>query len=186
MASGPTGTLFQNQPAFMIINGAIPFLSAVLITVLHPGAAFGAAWGATSPLRRVQRRRSAPTPLKPQERPEGYKTHALYDPHIRAQISPTSQRHSNPPEQPAGSPGLPSHPKAAMKSSPMPSPTGTTGKNRPSPMPSPTGTTGKPRTSPMPSPTGTAGTAATIETRNSLRRSAAPQKKQLVQKDELW
>lgn len=187
MASGPTGALFQNQAAFMVINGAVPFLSALLITVLHPGAAFGSAWGSTSPLRRTPKRRSAPAPLRPQERPEGYKTHALYNPEIRAQISPTSQRHSNVPTQPKDSPGLPSHPKAAMKGSPMPSPTGTTGRNKPSPMPSPTGTYGKPRTSPMPSPTGTAQTAGSgIEHRSSLRRSAAPPSKRMVEKDELW
>lgn len=164
MATGVAGNLVQNQVAFMILDGVVPLIAAALITVQHPGVAFGSAWGPTSPLR-VRKRRTVPAPLGPEQRPEGYQTHQLYNPSIREQISPTSQRHlrhhSNPPEVPTGSPGLPSNPKPVHKN-----------------------------TSPMPSPTGTAvtaGTVETIETRRSLRpeqKSGAP--RQLVEKDNLW
>ncbi|KFH46824.1 Sphingoid long-chain base transporter-like protein [Hapsidospora chrysogenum ATCC 11550] len=156
MATGVDGTLFQNQIAFMILDGVLPLFSAALITIQHPGATFGSAWGPTSPLR-VQKRRAAPAPSGRSRR---------YDPSIRSQISPTSPgnlRYSNPQEMQAGSPGLPSNPKPAGKS-----------------------------TSPMPSPTGTAltgGTTDTTEVKKSWRaerRTYAPPKKELVEKDTLW
>lgn len=176
MAGGVGGSLFQSQVAFMIMNGVLPLAGAVLLTIMHPGAAFGSAWAPTSPLR-VQKRKAIPPPLQAQRRPEGYMTHHRYEPNIREQISPplnksptsptsqkspTSQRHlrnnSIGPDMPSGSPGLPAHPKAALKSSPMPS------------------------------PTGTAETMATVESRHSIRperkSSAAP--KRMVEKDTLW
>lgn len=165
MATGVDGTLFQNQIAFMILDGVLPLVSAALITIQHPGATFGSAWGPTSPLR-VQKRRAAPAPLRSQPSPAGYNTHHRYDPSIRSQISPTTPgnlRYSNPQEMQAGSPGLPSNPKPAGKS-----------------------------TSPMPSPTGTAlteGTMDTAEVKKSWRperRTYASPKKELVEKDTLW
>lgn len=161
MAGGPSGSLFQSQIAFMIINGLVPFVAALLLTVLHPGAAFGSAWGPTSPIE-LHKRRNAPPPLSAQQRPEGYKAHLRYDPDIRKQISPTSQRHTRTSSNPSGfstSPGLPSNPKPAYN-----------------------------RTSPMPSPTGTVGTAGTVDTRHSIRteRRSNPVPKKMVEKDVLW
>ncbi|KAL6866243.1 hypothetical protein ACO1O0_002350 [Amphichorda felina] len=159
MATGVNGKLFQTQVVFMIMDGVVPLGAATLITVQHPGAAFGPAWAPTNPLH-VQKRRSAPAPLivhPMQQSSEGYQAHHRYNPSIRGEISPTSKRHtgySNPPELPEGSPGLPSNPKPVYKNG-----------------------------SPIPSPTGTA------ETRHSLRperRRSGAMPKQLVQKDSLW
>lgn len=160
MAGGVLGSLFQNQIAFMIMNGVVPLTAAILLTALHPGAAFGSAWKPTSPLQ-VQKRKTIPPPLKPRQSVTEHMAHHRYEPNIRSQISPTSQksaRHSNLPEMPEGSPGLPAHPKATVK------------------------------TSPMPSPTGTVETMGTAESRRSLRperKSNAPPKR-MVEKDVLW
>lgn len=176
MANGVNGSLFQSQAAYMIVIGVFPLISAILITVFHPGAAFGSAWRPTSPLL-IKKRRTVPPPLRsPREQIEE-KAHERYDPDIRSQLSPASQRqlsptsqkplspssqrplrNSSPPEVPAGSPGLPSNPKPAHMS-----------------------------TSPLPSPTGTAKTVETNRTRFSFKpeqRAAAP--KQMVEKDSIW
>ncbi|KAG9250215.1 RTA1 like protein-domain-containing protein [Emericellopsis atlantica] len=162
MAQGVAGSLFQNQYVTCVLDGLVVWLAALLLLLPHPGYTFRAAWGPTSAFRhrkRLQRRRTPPTPLNPmQHRPEGYKAHARYDPNIRAQISPTSQRSPRASEPPASSPGLPSHPKASL------------------------------RTSPMPSPTETMQTTGTIENRTSLkaeRKSNVPPKR-LVEEDTLW
>ncbi|KAH7326341.1 RTA1 like protein-domain-containing protein [Stachybotrys elegans] len=113
MALGVNGTLFQNEVAFMIMNGAFPLLTVILLTAFHPGAAFGSAWAATSPRR--ARRQAPPPPLR--ETP-GYRPHHRYNPSIRSQISPTYQksiRDSRQTEISGGSPGLPRSPKPAQK-----------------------------------------------------------------------
>ncbi|KAI6782016.1 Sphingoid long-chain base transporter-like protein [Emericellopsis cladophorae] len=163
MAQGIAGSLFQNQYATCFLDGLVVWLAALLLLLPHPGYTFRAAWGPTSAFchrKRPQRRRTPPTSLNPmQDRPEGYKAHARYDPNIRAQISPTSQRSPRAPEHPANSPGLPSHPKASLKT-----------------------------TSPLPSPTETMQTTGTIENRTSLkaeRKSNVPPKR-LVEEDTLW
>ncbi len=157
------GALFQNQILFLIMNGVLPLLAAALITLQHPGRAFGSAWGPTSPTN-VQKRRHAPAPLRPHPSSVSYRVHERYDPTRREQRSPTSLRHlrhySNPPEVPQGSPGLPLNPKPVHKNK-----------------------------SPMPSPTNEEYNVASVETRYSLRaerRAEAPAKNKLVQEDTLW
>ncbi|KPM34661.1 hypothetical protein AK830_g11912 [Neonectria ditissima] len=116
-AGGVPGTLFQNQAAFMILGGAIPLLAAIVLTVLHPGIAFGDAWSATSPAK-IKGRRGPPPPIKYSA---GHAIHHRYDPDIRKQLSPASERQlrnsAGPPELPAGSPGLPSSPRPPSKPS---------------------------------------------------------------------
>lgn len=93
----------------MVMDGALPLISSILLTVAFPGAVFGTAWPATSPRRR--RRRAPPPPLRHRD---GYQAHHRYDPNIRKQFSPESQRsaRSVPSE---GSPGLPTSPRPAHK-----------------------------------------------------------------------
>lgn len=55
VVSGISGPVFQNQIAFMIANGALPLTVCILLSVFAPGAAFGRAWGPTSPRRRGKR-----------------------------------------------------------------------------------------------------------------------------------
>lgn len=117
LATGINGSIFQSQAAFMVVDGAIPLIVCILLTIFHPGVAFGQAWDSTS-VRRFQRR--APPPLHPGIR---YATHHRYDPNIRKQFTPPSggsrPRYSNPPMVPNGSPGLPSSPRPSHK---LPSP----------------------------------------------------------------
>ncbi|KAF5023836.1 hypothetical protein F66182_4094 [Fusarium sp. NRRL 66182] len=117
-ANGVSGPVFQNQAAFMVIGGVLPFLAAALLTVFHPGAAFAEAWAPTSP--RGIKRQSRPEPVQSLT-PSGHPVHHMYDPDIRKQISPTSPKHSRnsagPPEMPEGSLGLPAHPKPTSKPS---------------------------------------------------------------------
>ncbi|KAG6010970.1 hypothetical protein E4U54_008316 [Claviceps lovelessii] len=47
VAGGLDSTLFQNEAVFLVMNGALPLLSALLLTVLHPKTAFGTAWKTT-------------------------------------------------------------------------------------------------------------------------------------------
>ncbi|KAF5570859.1 phospholipid-translocating ATPase [Fusarium phyllophilum] len=110
-ADGVSGDVFQNEAAFMVVGGLLPFLAAALLTAIHPGNAFADAWAPTSP--RGIKRQSRPTPVQ-SPTPSGHPVHHLYDPDIRKQISPTSPKHRNsagPPELPQGSMGLPAHPK---------------------------------------------------------------------------
>lgn len=44
--SGFTGRLWNNEVDFMVLDGAMIALAVVLLTVLHPGLAFGGQWGA--------------------------------------------------------------------------------------------------------------------------------------------
>ena len=123
MATGPSSTLFQSQAGFMVVDGVIPLIACLLLTIFHPGAAFGPAWGPTSV--RGKKRRAPPAPLK---HPKGYNAHHRYDPNIKNHNSPSSQRllpAAPPPDMPEGSPGLPSNPRPAHKplSPKMPSPT---------------------------------------------------------------
>jgi hypothetical protein len=113
MSSGLSSNLFQNEVAFLVMNGAVPFIACVLISVLHPGAAFGKAWAPTSP-RRPLGRAPAPAPL---QQPLSYRAHHRYNPSIGTQITPTSQRlrYSDPPKVASGSPGLPPNPKPLHK-----------------------------------------------------------------------
>jgi len=178
MVDGLDGGLFQSQVVFMILNGAMPLVAAALLTIVPPGPAFGSRWTSVSPLR-LRKTRIVPPPLKsPREQMEE-KAHHRYDPDIRKQFSPGSQRAlrlSNPPEMPEGSPGLPSNPKPVHKTtSPLPSPTATVGTAKPA----------QKNPSPMPSPTWTARTAETNNNRQSIR-SDSKQPKQMVEKDSLW
>lgn len=121
MAGGIGGDLFQSEAAFMIVDGAVPLVSCLLLTMVHPGAVFGSAWSATSP-RRLKRR--IPPALNQEM---GYSVHQRYDPNIRKQFSPSTQnplRMSSPPELAYGSYGLPATPRPTGKPpSPMiPSP----------------------------------------------------------------
>ncbi|KAH7149694.1 RTA1 like protein-domain-containing protein [Dactylonectria estremocensis] len=113
-AGGVSGTLYQNQTAFMVVGGAIPLLACIILTVFHPGTAFGGAWAATSP-GRVKKR--SPPPIR--YPPAIHATHHRYDPNIRKQFSPMSEKGSRnsvgPPELPAGSPGLPANPRPWSK-----------------------------------------------------------------------
>ncbi|KAM0335870.1 hypothetical protein ACHAQA_000920 [Verticillium albo-atrum] len=62
IASGLDGPLAQNEAAFMVVNGAVPLVVCVLLTIFHPGVAFGKAWGSTSP--RFRKRYTRPPPLR--------------------------------------------------------------------------------------------------------------------------
>jgi hypothetical protein len=113
MAWGIESNIFQNEAAFMVMNGVLPFIACLLLSVVHPGAAFGAAWSSTSP-RRPRGRAPAPAPL---QQPLSYRAHHRYDPSIGRQITPNSHRsrHSDPPKVASGSPGLPPNPKPLSK-----------------------------------------------------------------------
>lgn len=109
MIGGLSGTLFQSEPAFVIMNGLVPFLACLLLTAAHLGAAFGLSWGATSP--RYRKRRGLPLP--PLQTSFGHAVHHRYDPNIRQQFSPSTQRPLREAKPPPtyGSYGLPSSPR---------------------------------------------------------------------------
>ncbi|KAF3077230.1 Sphingoid long-chain base transporter RSB1 [Trichoderma lentiforme] len=109
MVGGLSGTLFQSEPAFMIMNGLVPFLACLLLTTAHPGAAFGSSWGATSP--RYRKRRGLALP--PLQTSFSHAVHHRYDPNIRSQFSPSTQRPLREAKPPPtyGSYGLPSSPR---------------------------------------------------------------------------
>ncbi|KFA62801.1 hypothetical protein S40285_03806 [Stachybotrys chlorohalonatus IBT 40285] len=190
MGLGVDGTVFQNQTSFMIMNGAIPLVSAILLTAFHPGAAFGSAWAPTSP-RRI--RRQAPPPLR---QTYGYQPHHRYNPSLRSQITPTSQnqmRLSKLPDTPAGSPGLPQNSKqGGSPGLPQnPKQAGSPGlpqnpKQAGSPglpqNPKPTYKPPSPRTPPLPVPT------STIDKRLSERSEPTthPASKKMVDSEALW
>ncbi|OAA34846.1 RTA-like protein [Metarhizium rileyi] len=130
LAGGVDSGLFQNEIAFMIMDGALPLVSAILLTAFHPGAAFGAAWKQTSPR---QLKRANDFPAEQEAHRLSYNTHHAYDPNIRKQTSPSSY-HAQPmaasacsPETQSGPSGLPSNPRPNQKAaSPrMPSPRST-------------------------------------------------------------
>ncbi|KAM0341389.1 hypothetical protein ACHAPU_010032 [Fusarium lateritium] len=164
-ADGVSGDVFQNQAAFMVIGGLLPFLAAALLTFVHPGNAFAEAWAPTSP--RGIKRQSRPVPVQ-SPTPSGHPVHHMYDPDIRKQISPTTPKHlrnsTGPPELPEGSMGLPLHPKPVSKP-PSPRDPDAPRKGPPAPL----------------------NLSAVRATRNSVRqehRSHAP--KDLVPDGELW
>ncbi|KAF6844790.1 rta1 domain-containing protein [Colletotrichum musicola] len=67
-AEGLNGTLARTEVASLIISGALPLLVCIVLCVYHPGAAFGRAWGLTSPRFRSRslrsRRQGVPSPLQ--------------------------------------------------------------------------------------------------------------------------
>lgn len=168
MAGGVDGGLFQNEAAFMVMDGALPLASGIILTAFHPGAAFGTAWEQTSP--RQPKSPPSPLPLQDETRRVSYNTHHAYDPNIRKQFSPKypysqrAARSSYRPEVPSGSPGLPSNPR------PGPKP--------PSPM--------------MPSPISTIATSKRYSDRSERRRYSDRSErrmnlqKDLVDSDALW
>ncbi|KAL7958134.1 hypothetical protein V8C34DRAFT_305186 [Trichoderma compactum] len=109
MIGGLRGTLFQSEPSSMIMNGLAPFLACLLLTAAHPGAAFGSSWGATS--TRHRKRRGLPLP--PLQPSFGHAVHHRYEPNIRQQFSPSTQRPLREAKPPTtyGSYGLPSSPR---------------------------------------------------------------------------
>ncbi|KAJ4316326.1 hypothetical protein N0V84_007905 [Fusarium piperis] len=108
-----SGNLFQNESAFMVLGGVLPFFAGGLLTSFHPGIAFLDAWDPTSP--RGTKRHRRPDPIQ-SPTPSGHPVHHLYEPDIRKQLSPTSSKLARDsvgsPELLPGSFGLPSHPKA--------------------------------------------------------------------------
>jgi hypothetical protein len=112
-ATGLSGTLYQSEPAFMVLNGAVPLMAAILLTAFHPGPIFGDAWTETTP--RGFTSSGQPSLVL---HPNGHPTHHRYDPNIRKQPSPMSQRPLRGSiGPPAGSPGLPPNPKPVSKPS---------------------------------------------------------------------
>lgn len=118
MIGGLNGTLFQSEPAFMLINGLVPFIVCLLLTFAHPGAAFGSSWASTSP--RNRKRRGLPLPRL--QTSFNHAVHHRYDPNIRQQFSPSTQRPLREVKPPPtyGSYGLPSSPRPVNRpTSPM-------------------------------------------------------------------
>ena len=118
MAGGIDGSLFQNEPAFMVVNGAIPLVSGILLSVFHPGMAFGAAWEETSTRGGRPGRALAGMDGVEQRARASYTPHYAYDPNIGKQRSPQAQS----PGQ-STSPGLPANPRPGYRlPSPVPVP----------------------------------------------------------------
>lgn len=113
MIGGIDGTLFQSEPAFIIMDALVPFLACVLLTVAHPGAAFGSSWASTSS-RKCKRRGPS---LPPLQTSFSHAVHHRYDPNIRQQFSPSTQRplRETKPPPTYGSYGLPSSPRPLNK-----------------------------------------------------------------------
>lgn len=111
MIGGIEGTLFQSEPAFIIMDALVPFLACVLLTVAHPGAAFGSSWASTSS-RKCKRRGPSLPPLQ-----TSFAVHHRYEPNIRQQFSPSTQRPLREVKPPPtyGSYGLPSSPRPLNK-----------------------------------------------------------------------
>ncbi|KAL0942180.1 rta1 domain-containing protein [Colletotrichum truncatum] len=65
--AGLDGPLARTEIASLVISGALPLLVCIVLCIYHPGAAFGRAWGLTSPNFRPQsirsRRSQGSTPL---------------------------------------------------------------------------------------------------------------------------
>lgn len=164
MAGGVEGGLFQNEAAFMVVNGAVPLVACILLTVFHPGAVYGPSWEQTAPRRS---KRPIPSPIQHHI----VNTHHAYDPNIRKQVSPNSQRNSPrtarssyPPEMPSGSPGLPSNPRPSYYKPPSPM------------IPSP-------RSTAATTPKSTAATSNRYSDRSERRKS---QPTNMVDSDALW
>ncbi|KAL7932271.1 hypothetical protein V8C35DRAFT_97938 [Trichoderma chlorosporum] len=115
MIGGLSGLLFQNEPAFMIINGLVPFLTCLLLTAAHLGATFRSSWASTSP--RYMYRKHRGVSLPPLQTSFGHAVHHRYDPNIRQKFSPSAQRPLREVKPPPtyGSYGLPSSPRPVNK-----------------------------------------------------------------------
>jgi hypothetical protein len=113
MIGGINGTLFQSESAFLIMDALVPFLACLLLTVAHPGAAFGSSWASTSSRHPKRRAHSLP----PLQTSFGHAVHHRYDPNIRQQFSPSTQRPLREIKPPPtyGSYGLPSSPRPLNK-----------------------------------------------------------------------
>ncbi|KAG5927871.1 hypothetical protein E4U42_001668 [Claviceps africana] len=128
LGGGLDGSLFQSEAAFMVMNGTLPLLSALLLTVFHPETAVGTAWE-----NLFSRRKGGPSPSSLVDNNRlSHGAHHAYDLNIRTQRSPNSlhaQRtfpSSNSPSSNTlgaanGSPGLPLCPRPMNK---PPSPAG--------------------------------------------------------------
>lgn len=118
MALGISGTLFQSETAFMIANGALPFIYCTLLTVLHPKNAARSSSTVTSPPA-SEKRKARPPPLAHDDSHPGSTGCST---HLGLQVSPTSpaSHSSNAPEMASGSPGLPANPRPTQKSTPSP------------------------------------------------------------------
>ncbi|OAQ75446.1 RTA-like protein [Purpureocillium lilacinum] len=113
MAGGVDGDLFQSEKAFMVMNGAIPLAVCILLSVFHPGIAYGSSWDQTSPRRAKQ-----PIQLPLQQQPLTHRTHYAYEPNIRHQFPARSRRPNralDPPQAGSGSAGLPATPRPSHK-----------------------------------------------------------------------
>ncbi|KAL7811015.1 hypothetical protein V8C44DRAFT_349930 [Trichoderma aethiopicum] len=120
MIGGLSGTLFQSESAFMVMDGLVPFFACLLLTTAQPGAAFGPSWASTSP-RHLKRRGLSLPPLQTSFG-VGHAVHHRYDPNIRQQFSPSTQRPLREAKPPPtyGSYGLPSSPRPVNRpQSPM-------------------------------------------------------------------
>ncbi|ROT35628.1 hypothetical protein SODALDRAFT_320920 [Sodiomyces alkalinus F11] len=85
LATGMGGLLSQHEIAFMLVNGLVPLLACIILTAFPPGAAFGTAWGSTSPrFRSKHNLQPLPLPLRSPKSP--------YDHHYRdRRTSPLQQ-----------------------------------------------------------------------------------------------
>ncbi|VUC36944.1 unnamed protein product [Clonostachys rosea] len=129
MAEGIHARLFQSQTAFMIVVGALPLTAALLSTILHPGAAFGAAWGPTSSLRgdtglNAGLPYGSPSLQSPLEQIEN-QAHFRYDPTIRSTRPPPINILTHPSRIPGPPSGLPINPRPGAGMTPLQSPNGT-------------------------------------------------------------
>ncbi|EJP64977.1 RTA1 like protein [Beauveria bassiana ARSEF 2860] len=117
MALGVSGTLFQSETAFMVVNGALPLVYCMLLLIFHPKTVAWSSSALISPAS--EKRKERPPPLT---RQDSHPAHHGYSPNIALQLSPMSQKSqaSNPPEVPSGSPGLPANPRPANKLTPAP------------------------------------------------------------------
>ncbi|KAK0386455.1 hypothetical protein NLU13_6291 [Sarocladium strictum] len=131
MTSGLDGSIFQEQVLFMIMNGVLPLACVILLTMFHPGRAFGdLAWSATS-LRKANRNSAyPPASVRTSVRTTlAYDAHIRYDPNIRSRSAPHDgdtqalnpydslplPQYAQTPhdiQKQLGNPGLPSHPRA--------------------------------------------------------------------------
>ncbi|KAM3498042.1 hypothetical protein MY10362_008625 [Beauveria mimosiformis] len=117
MALGVSGTLFQSETAFMVVNGALPLIYCMLLLIFYPRTVAWSSSALISPAS--EKRKGRPPPLSCQD---SHPAHHGYSPNIALQLSPISQKSqaSNPPEVPSGSPGLPANPRPANKLTPSP------------------------------------------------------------------
>lgn len=131
MVSGPSGSLFQDEASFMVMNGVLPLTSAAILSIFHPGHAFThPVWSATSP-HKANRQVAYPSIAMGNSirTTLASDAHIRYDPNIRSRSSPNESdtQRLNPYDslplphyaqtphdiqRELGNPGLPSHPRA--------------------------------------------------------------------------